>query len=86
VSMKYHMQLDIKGCLLHWGPRSHGGITDDNGQQLGNAETKALLLDELAKGHRYLSFGGCPDFDPVKGCTGHPIEGHGVSAVSEAKP
>lgn len=72
--MTYHMQLDIKGCLRNWGPNSHGGITDDAGRQLSNAEAKDGLLEELAKGHRYLSFGSCPDFDPVNGCPGHPDE------------
>lgn len=72
--MTYHMQLNIEGCLLHWGPRSHHGLMRDDGSRMGNQEAKAELLALFAKGDRYLSTGSCPDFDPVKGCTGHPTE------------
>jgi hypothetical protein len=43
MSMAYHMQLDIKGCLLNWGPRSHHGLTDDDGKPMSNREATGAL-------------------------------------------
>lgn len=36
------------------------------------ADAKLQLMDELAHGHNYISYGECEGFDPVeKGCPGH---------------
>jgi hypothetical protein len=71
---KHHMKLSIRGCLMNWGPRSHGGLNDDQGKPLSNAAAKAELLDLLSKGVEYLPIGDCDAWDPKTGCPGHAVE------------
>ena len=69
-----HLKLDIRGCLLNWSDRDmHGIFQDDDGRTLPDREAKNLLIDELAKGHRFLACGHCEGFDPQTGCPGHPM-------------
>lgn len=67
------MSLDIRGCLTNWKDRDMRGMfKHDDGREMDPREAKAVLLDELAKGHRVLPVGDeCPAFDYQTGCPGH---------------
>jgi hypothetical protein len=65
----YHAQLDVDGAqrfcdaeLLSLFP------------QMAPSAARAMLAVDKAMGVRFISFGGCDNFDPVNGCKGHPSE------------
>ena len=69
----YHLQLDIRGCLLNWKDRNFVGVfRADDSRVLSPREAKAELLDHLAQGHRlYPCSSECEGFDWQTGCPGH---------------
>lgn len=67
-----HMKLDIRGYLMNHGERDMVGLfKHDDGRPMNGYEAKAELLEELAKGKKFLPVGDCPGFDPQTGCPGH---------------
>lgn len=71
--MRTHMRLDIRGFLMNEKyPRGYRCFTDDDGAEMEPRAARAMLFDELSKGHKYLAFGSCEGFDPMTGCPGHP--------------
>lgn len=76
MSTHYHLSQSIPGALKNWTLRdwkkATKWIAKDDGSRMTADELKCAFLDELAQGHTHLSFGGCDNFDPKKGCLGHP--------------
>ncbi len=69
-----HVSLDIRGALMNYTARDYKGMfRHDDGSPMTWREAKLTLLDELAKGRRYLPFGVCEGFDYQTGCPGHEL-------------
>lgn len=69
--MQYHMQIDIKGLLLR-KDRELRGLLRKDGKRVTAAEARLYLMEHLQKGHSYIPFGKCDNFDYVNGgCLGH---------------
>lgn len=72
----YHMHIDVRNMLRKskrdfWRDWKNV-FTDDNGKPLTYDQARDALMDELAKGHNFIPFGNCDNFDYVKGrCKGH---------------
>ena len=74
--MRYHFATSIEG-LLNLSDRHLKNmlwsVTDENGEHPESVQDfRKYLNEELAQGHRILPAPGCDNFDPVKGCLGHP--------------
>lgn len=70
-----HVSLDVRGSLMksdrELTPLAKATIVDGRQLQTGR-EMRAFLLDALAEGYEFLPMGKCDNFDPKKGCLGHP--------------
>ncbi len=76
-STTYHACLSVRGALMNWSDaRFRGVFSHDDGRPMSAREAKAMLLEELAKGHEVLPFGPpCEGFDySGAGCPGHTKE------------
>ncbi|VVE82676.1 hypothetical protein [Pandoraea sputorum] len=71
----FHLCLDVRGALMNWKPRDFRGMfKHDDGRTMSPDEAKAELLDELSRGHNFIPFGKCDNFDHKEhGCMGHPV-------------
>lgn len=69
--MKTHMCIDVKGILCRPLKELKNFVQDDNGKLLDAHQARDYFLDELARGHLFLPFGECDNFDYSKGCKGH---------------
>jgi hypothetical protein len=71
----FHMCLDVRGALTNWKNKDFRGMfKHDDGRKMTTAEAKAELLEELSKGHNFIPFGKCDNFDHKEhGCLGHPV-------------
>lgn len=71
--MRKHLCMDLRGFLKGARfPREYrGAFRDDDGRLLTPEEARDRLIDELAKGTRFLPVGTCDNFDPKWGCLGH---------------
>jgi hypothetical protein len=47
-------------------------LSDEEGQPLSAQEARRILRAQLKEGHLYIPASGCDNFDPKKGCLGHP--------------
>lgn len=47
-------------------------VKDAEGNHPTLYEFKKYLMDEKAQGHRLIRSDNCDNFDPVRGCLGHP--------------
>ena len=71
---KYHIGLDIRGCLLNWSDRQmRGVITHDDGRAMTSVEARMALMDELAKGRKVIPCSPCDNWDYQTGCKGHEV-------------
>ncbi len=74
-----HMCVSVRGALRNWKPHEWRNCCTDSktGRTLSPAEVHKCFLDELAKGHEVIPYGGpCEGFDYTGGgCPGHPVEG-----------
>jgi hypothetical protein len=69
-----HMRIDIRGAIMNWSDSEwRNCIKDNDGKMLSPDEVKRGFLEELSKGNDYLPLGDCDNFDPKKGCLGHPV-------------
>lgn len=71
-----HMKMSIRGCLMNWSDDEQiEAFQDKDGNPLSTREAKAMLLDELSKGHEVIPVGNeCEGFDySGQGCPGHPM-------------
>lgn len=74
--MKYHISTSIEG-LLNLSDRHLKNmlwsVTNENGEHPKSVQDfRKYLSEELTKGHKCLPSPECDNFDPVKGCLGHP--------------
>lgn len=67
--MRHHVSQSIRGAL--WNRRFED-FQHDDGQPMSALEAFNELCDELARGHEVVPVAGCDNFDPQKGCLGHP--------------
>lgn len=68
---RVHMSMDVRGAILN---RSFDGFINDEGTPATRRQAADFLMDELAKGHLFIPLSkDCDNFDPKKGCLGHPI-------------
>ncbi|MEM5371323.1 hypothetical protein V4C53_35560 [Paraburkholderia azotifigens] len=72
----FHMCLDVRGALTNWKKKDFAGMfKHESGRTMTPDEAKAQLLDELSKGHNFIPYGTCDNFDHKEhGCMGHPVE------------
>lgn len=71
-----HMSLSVRGALTNMTRRELGALfKHDDGRKMSADEAKDALMDELAKGHEVIPFGGpCEGFDYAgRGCPGHEV-------------
>jgi len=75
MSTDYHCCLDVMGFLVNeqFPEGYHGLFRDEGGDDIPPHEARAMLLDELSRGHKVIPFGKCDNFDWAKGCQGHPV-------------
>ena len=81
--MRMHVSSSIRG-MLNWDRRYTrrmlNTITDNAGKPYESIEQfRDDLMDLLKQGHELIPSTGCDNFDPVKGCLGHP-DAEGASA------
>ncbi|WP_321878441.1 hypothetical protein [Paraburkholderia bannensis] len=71
----FHMSLDVKGALKNWKKSEFRGMFKrDDGKTMSADEAQSVLLDELSKGHNFIPYGCCDNFDHKEhGCMGHPV-------------
>lgn len=75
-SRKIHLCLSVRGALTQSDrdltPLAKSTTVEGRRLRTGK-EMRAFLLDCLAEGYEYLPMTECDNFDPKKGCLGHPI-------------
>lgn len=70
----YHMALDVRGFLMRAKRREYKNmLKHESGRPMTEDEAKMALLDELAKGHEFIPYGKCDNFDFKSGCLGHDV-------------
>ena len=73
--MKFHVSTSIAG-LLSLKERDFRNmvrsVKDENGEQPTAEEFAQFLREELKRGHHFIPSDKCDNFDPVRGCLGHP--------------
>ena len=74
--MLYHVSTSIKGLLALSDKDLRvvmQSVKDENGKTPSSVRWfRKELSDAFAKGERFIRADGCTNFDPVKGCLGHP--------------
>lgn len=65
------MCVNISGSLRRPIGSIKGEFKTKEGYPLSDYGARALLRDELAKGHKVFPVGDCDNFDYQKGCQGH---------------
>lgn len=69
----FHLCMDIRNALLTSTDKELGTmLIEKGGRKLSAQQTKEFLLDELAKGRKFLPCVPCDGFDYQAGCPGHP--------------
>ena len=70
-----HMSICIRG-VLNWKPNKLQLLFEgDKGEKLSVDEIKKYLYDKISEGFEYLPISEeCDNFDPKKGCLGHPVK------------
>lgn len=77
---RMHVSMSVRGAiglpdseLKCWVGNFH---YDDNGEPLKNVrEIRLALAEALAEGYEYIRNTECDNFDPKRGCLGHPPKG-----------
>lgn len=79
---RFHMCLDVRGALTNWRQKDFRTMfKHDDGRTMTPDEAKAELLEQLSRGHNFIPFGTCDNFDYKEhGCMGHPVEETGGAA------
>ncbi|MFP3564748.1 hypothetical protein [Paraburkholderia sp. SIMBA_030] len=74
-SRQFHMCLDVRGALTNWKKKDFRHMFKHaDGRTMTPDEAKAQLLEELSKGHNFIPYGKCDNFDhKEQGCMGHPV-------------
>ncbi|WP_069267376.1 hypothetical protein [Paraburkholderia nodosa] len=73
---RFHMCLDVRGALTNWKKSDFRGMFKrDDGRTMSADEAKSILIDELSKGHNFIPYGACDNFDHKEhGCLGHAVD------------
>jgi hypothetical protein len=77
---KIHLSQGIRGCFLNWTEKQWLDALDymtpaGPGTQFKSVKVlKNVLLDHIASGKEVLPLGDCDNFNPRRGCMGHPAE------------
>lgn len=70
----YHFALDVRGFLMRAKKSEYKGmLKHEDGRPMTPDEAKNALLDELVKGHEFIPYGKCDNFDFKSGCLGHEV-------------
>lgn len=75
-----HIAASIRGLLNQSDEDLHHMLTGGDGQPLSATDAREILTAELEQGHLYIPADGCDNFDPKKGCLGHPGQGESSSS------
>ena len=70
---EFHLCMDIRNTLAGGTDREFATMLLVNGKQLSARKAKEFLLDELAKGRKFLPCVPCDTFDYQTGCPGHEM-------------
>ena len=74
---RIHLCLSVRGALLqpdHVLKGWVGGLEHDGKPCTCVREVRENLMEALAEGYEYIPVKECDNFDPKKGCLGHPVE------------
>jgi len=77
--MLTHICLNIRGALQQSDGelRSWIGNIEHDGVKCRNvSEVRRFLIEALGQGYEYIGPEECDNFDPKKGCMGHPVKGN----------
>ncbi|MFB3924184.1 MAG: hypothetical protein ACE145_20880 [Terriglobia bacterium] len=73
MAIQFHLSLDVIHFLKTAKRADYRGmLKSKDGEPLSEDDAKEALLQELAKGKRFIPIGICDHFDPERGCLGHP--------------
>ena len=70
-----HICMNVRGALAQKDSELRawvGNIEHDGVKCRSVNEVRQFLLDALAEGYEYIGPPECDNFDPKKGCMGHP--------------
>ncbi len=68
----FHVSASIEGMLKQYQRKKINFLEDDEGNSIPLSEVKNLLQQALDNGEKYIKSKGCDNFDPKRGCLGHP--------------
>lgn len=74
---RFHVCMSVKGALSQSDRdlKPWVGCIEHNGVKCRTVhEARQFLIDALGEGWEYLPPTECDNFDPKKGCLGHPCE------------
>lgn len=71
----FHVTGDIAGMLLNWSSMDFSYLTRADGTRFRDwREAKLELMRLFSAGVKFIRLGACDNFDPERGCLGHPVE------------
>jgi len=73
---KIHLCMSVRGALAQSDKELRiwvGNIEHDGVKCRNVHEVRQFLIEALAEGYEYIGPPECDNFDPKKGCKGHPI-------------
>ena len=74
---KMHICMNVRGALAQSDGelRSWVGNIEHDGVKCRNVrEVQRFLIEALSEGYEYIAPAECDNFDPKRGCLGHPKE------------
>lgn len=74
---RIHMCLSVRGALAQPDHvlKEWVGAFKTNGRPCTCVrDVRENLIEALAEGYEYIPSEGCDNFDPKRGCLGHPVE------------
>ncbi|HLI94245.1 MAG TPA: hypothetical protein VKU83_11565 [Puia sp.] len=71
--MRRHLSMSVDGALK-MKRKLHHLLQDETGKLLTDKEAREHLRECQARGIKKIMVGDCDNFDPIKGCMGHPSD------------
>jgi len=74
---KIHLCISVRGALAQSDKELRilvGNIKHDGVKCRNVHEVRQFLIEALAEGYEYIGQEECDNFDPKKGCMGHPVK------------
>ena len=74
-----HICMNVRGALAQSDRelRAWVGNIEHDGVKCRNvSEVRRFLIEALGQGYEYIGPEECDNFDPKKGCMGHPVKGN----------